>query len=73
MSATGIAATLWPVSPVPESRPVADDFPPDDVWQWVQETYTDEGVLIWLGKWRTSGGYDRERMVSAARTEPMGT
>jgi hypothetical protein len=46
---------------------------PQDVYDWLAETYTAEGARIWLRAWQRADEAKRERMVRLARTPEMGT
>jgi hypothetical protein len=46
---------------------------PTDVRAWLEETYTAEGVRMWLRAFRRSDTGHRERMLRLARTPSGGT
>lgn len=48
-------------------------WPPSDVVAWLDETYTDEGVRVWLRAYLASGRRVRRRMERIARTPSGGT
>ena len=56
---------------------VADREPyfdlPDDVCDWLDDTYDEEGVGIWLHAYIKADQAGRERMVRIARTPSGGT
>jgi hypothetical protein len=45
---------------------------PTDVCDWLDETYTPDGVGIWLLAWTKADKAERNRMVLRARIDPMG-
>ena len=49
------------------TEPYADV--PADVCDWLDETYTPEGVGIWLLAWARADEAHRERMVQLARMD----
>ena len=46
---------------------------PDDVCDWLDDTYDEEGVGIWLHAYIKADQAGRERMVRIARTPSGGT
>lgn len=51
----------------PPREPYADL--PDDVCDWLDETYTPEGVGIWLNAYANADEAKRERLVRIARMD----
>lgn len=47
--------------------------PPADVLDWLDETYTAEGIDIWLRNWREADDQRRDFLTRLARTPDMGT
>jgi hypothetical protein len=44
-----------------------------DVREWLDDTYTAEGVRIWLAAWTRADENKRKHMERMARTPDMGT
>lgn len=59
------------------ARALADDAevntPPRDVLDWLAETYTEEGVAIWLARYETADAEERAKMCRIAGTPDGGT
>lgn len=71
--ASGTAATAATITHSSLAKPTTEPQPPDDVMEWVEETYNAYGVHIWIEQWRSGDDVIRAYMERIARTPSGGT